>query len=80
MNHSTVGAATFDSVVKRYGEVVALDRLSFTIERGETVALLGPNGAGKSTAVDLLLGLRAPDEGTVTVLGGPPARAVRPEP
>jgi len=76
MNHSKDGAATFDSVVKRYGEVVALDRLSFTIERGETVALLGPNGAGKSTAVDLLLGLRAPDEGVVTVLGGSPGRAV----
>jgi ABC-2 type transport system ATP-binding protein len=77
MDHSTdSGAATFSSVVKRYGEVVALDRLSFTIARGETVALLGPNGAGKSTAVDLLLGLRAPDEGRVTVLGGEPARAV----
>jgi ABC-2 type transport system ATP-binding protein len=76
MNHSMDSAATFDSVVKRYGEVVALDRLSFTIERGETVALLGPNGAGKSTAVDLLLGLRAPDDGSVTVLGGTPARAV----
>jgi len=76
MSHTTDSAATFASVVKRYGEVVALDHLSFSIERGETVALLGPNGAGKSTAVDLLLGLRTPDEGTVTVLGGTPSRAV----
>ena len=76
MSHTTDRAATFDRVVKRYGSVVALDHLSFSIERGETVALLGPNGAGKSTAVDLLLGLRPPDAGTVTVLGGSPARAV----
>jgi ABC-2 type transport system ATP-binding protein len=69
-------AARFASVVKRYGSVVALDHMSFTIRRGETVALLGPNGAGKSTAVDLLLGLRAADEGRVTVLGESPARAV----
>ena len=76
MLHTSENAATFASVVRRYGEVVALDHLSFEIARGETVALLGPNGAGKSTAVDLLLGLRAPDEGRVTVLGGQPARAV----
>ncbi|HXM54922.1 MAG TPA: ABC transporter ATP-binding protein [Candidatus Dormibacteraeota bacterium] len=76
MDHHNESAVTFGSVVKRYGDVVALDNLSFTIARGETVALLGPNGAGKSTAVDLLLGLRAPDEGRVAVLGGEPARAV----
>lgn len=69
-------AAAFTEVVKRYGDVVALDHLSFRVERGETVALLGPNGAGKTTAVDLLLGLKAPDEGRITVLGGCPSRAV----
>ncbi|HZU15710.1 MAG TPA: ABC transporter ATP-binding protein [Candidatus Dormibacteraeota bacterium] len=69
-------AAVFEGVVKRYGEVVALDHLSFRVERGEVVALLGPNGAGKSTAIDLLLGLRAPDAGRVRVLGTAPARAV----
>ncbi|HZV48683.1 MAG TPA: ABC transporter ATP-binding protein [Candidatus Dormibacteraeota bacterium] len=69
-------AAVFEEVVKRYGQVVALDRLGFRVERGEVVALLGPNGAGKSTAVDILLGLRAPDSGRVRVLGVPPARAV----
>ncbi len=46
------------------------------IVAGETVALLGPNGAGKSTTIDMLLGLLAPDAGTVSVFGRPPAEAV----
>jgi ABC-2 type transport system ATP-binding protein len=51
--------------------------IDVSVQRGETVALLGPNGAGKSTTVDLLLGLLAPDAGSVTVFGGPPERAVQ---
>jgi ABC-2 type transport system ATP-binding protein len=46
------------------------------VRQGETVALLGPNGAGKSTTVDMLLGLQAPDKGSVAVFGGPPEHAV----
>jgi ABC-2 type transport system ATP-binding protein len=46
------------------------------IAAGETVALLGPNGAGKSTTIDMLLGLLAPDAGSVSVFGRPPAEAV----
>jgi len=46
------------------------------VRQGETVALLGPNGAGKSTTVDMLLGLQKPDEGSVSLFGGPPDRAV----
>jgi ABC-2 type transport system ATP-binding protein len=68
-------AITFDGVTKRYGPVLALDQVSFTIAPGEMVALLGPNGAGKSTTVDVLLGLRQPDDGTARVLGQPPQRA-----
>jgi ABC-2 type transport system ATP-binding protein len=68
-------AITFDGVTKRYGPVVALDQVSFTIAPGEMVALLGPNGAGKSTTVDVLLGLRQPDRGTARVLGQAPQRA-----
>ena len=68
-------AITFDGVTKRYGPVVALDQVSFTIVPGEMVALLGPNGAGKSTTVDVLLGLRQPDRGTARVLGQAPQRA-----
>jgi ABC-2 type transport system ATP-binding protein len=68
-------AITFDGVTKRYGPVLALDQVSFTIAPGEMVALLGPNGAGKSTTVDVLLGLRQPDHGTARVLGQAPQRA-----
>ena len=59
------------------GAVVnAVRGIDVSIKRGETVALLGPNGAGKSTTIDMLLGLIAPDSGSVSLLGGPPKQAV----
>ena len=67
--NSTV--ATVSHVVKRYGKQVALDDLTLGIEAGKVTALLGPNGAGKTTAIGVLLGLVAPNSGTVQVLGGP---------
>ncbi|TYB70339.1 ABC transporter ATP-binding protein [Nonomuraea sp. PA05] len=66
----------FDHVSKHYGDVLAVDDLSLTIEPGTTVALLGPNGAGKSTSINLLLGLLRPSRGTIAVHGRAPARAV----
>ncbi|NJP91258.1 ABC transporter ATP-binding protein [Nonomuraea sp. FMUSA5-5] len=66
----------FDHVSKHYGDVLAVDDLSLTIEPGTTVALLGPNGAGKSTSINLLLGLLKPSQGTITVHGRAPAQAV----
>ena len=54
---------------KRYGDVVALDGVSFRVEAGEVFALLGPNGAGKTTTVEILEGYRSQDSGEVTVLG-----------
>ena len=59
------------------GPVHAVRGIDVAVEPGETVALLGPNGAGKTTTVDMLLGLQQPDEGTVTVFGGPPRSAVQ---
>jgi ABC-2 type transport system ATP-binding protein len=59
-----------DRVVKRFGPLKALDGISLVIKQGEFFGLLGPNGAGKSTLMSLIAGLRAPDEGTLTV-GGP---------
>jgi ABC-2 type transport system ATP-binding protein len=54
---------------KRYGEVLAVDDISFEVRRGEIFGLLGPNGAGKTTTVEILEGLRKPDAGNVLVLG-----------
>lgn len=66
----------FDQVSKAYGDVRAVDGLSLALHPGETVALLGPNGAGKSTTLDLLLGLKHPDSGTVRVFGTGPREAI----
>src|SRR5438445_9121269 len=60
---------TIENVTKRFGEIVALDRVSLSLERGEFFGLLGPNGAGKSTLMSLVAGLRAPDAGSVTLDG-----------
>ena len=54
---------------KRFGATVALGGVSLRIQRGEVVALLGPNGAGKTTLVSLILGLRRPTTGAVTMFG-----------
>ena len=56
-------------LVKRYGEVVALDGLDLLVPKGTVLGLLGPNGAGKTTAVRILTTLLEPDEGTVEVAG-----------
>jgi ABC-2 type transport system ATP-binding protein len=56
-------------LIKRYGEVRAVDGIDFDVAPGEVFGLLGPNGAGKTTTVEILEGLRVPDEGQVTVLG-----------
>ena len=57
------------NLVKRYGDVVAVDGLSFHVSRGECFGLLGPNGAGKTTTIEILEGLLEPDAGDVEILG-----------
>ncbi len=54
---------------KRYGSVAAVRGVSFEVAKGEIFGLLGPNGAGKTTTVECLIGLRAPDGGTLEVCG-----------
>jgi len=54
---------------KHYGDVVAVDGLSLSVNRGECFGLLGPNGAGKTTTIEILEGLLQPDAGDVEVLG-----------
>jgi ABC-2 type transport system ATP-binding protein len=58
------------------GPVLAVRGIDISVPPGETVALLGPNGAGKSTTIDMMLGLLAPDRGTVTIFGKSPAQAI----
>ena len=62
---------------KRYGDVQAVDGLSFTVARGEVFGMLGPNGAGKTTTVEIVEGLRSADSGRVAVLGYDVARQPR---
>jgi ABC-2 type transport system ATP-binding protein len=59
---------------KSYGETVAVDDVSFTVQEGEIFGILGPNGAGKTTTVECVEGLRAPDAGGIRVLGLDPRR------
>ena len=59
-------------LTKRYGDVLALDGLDLTVQRGELYGLLGPNGSGKTTTIELLTGQRVPTGGSAAVLGFDP--------
>ena len=64
-----VPAIEIAGLTKRYGDTLAVDELSFTVEPGRIVGFLGPNGAGKTTTLRALLGLIKPTEGSATVEG-----------
>ena len=64
-------AVTIRSLVKRYGELIAVDGLSLEIGRGEVLGLLGPNGSGKTTTINCLLQLLTYDKGEIRVFGRP---------
>jgi ABC-2 type transport system ATP-binding protein len=64
--------ARLSNASKNYGAVKALRQVDLEVRQGEILAVLGPNGAGKTTAVKLLLGLAAPNAGSVSVFGGDP--------
>ena len=72
MNGEAVVAV--DGLAKRYGNLAAVDGISFQVGRGEIFGMVGPNGAGKTTTVECVEGLRRPDAGRVTVLGLDPWR------
>ena len=58
---------TVKNLTKRYGPTVAVDNISFEIQKGEIVGFLGPNGAGKSTTMKILTCYMPPDEGAATL-------------
>jgi ABC-2 type transport system ATP-binding protein len=76
-SRSDATVVSFENVSKQYGHLRAVDGLTLDVRAGETVALLGPNGAGKSTSLEMLLGLRRPTSGRITVFGSDPSYAVR---
>jgi gliding motility-associated transport system ATP-binding protein len=66
-----------DSVTKRYGQVTAVDRVTFSVDRGQVVGFLGPNGAGKSTTMRMITQYHEPDEGSILFDGIPLTEAGR---
>jgi ABC-2 type transport system ATP-binding protein len=69
MTEQTEYAIKVDKLTKRYGDLLAVDDISFTVRKGEVFALLGPNGAGKTTTVEIIDTIRRPTSGKVTLLG-----------
>jgi ABC-2 type transport system ATP-binding protein len=67
-----------EGITKRFGDVRAVDRLSFTVRQGTITGFLGPNGAGKTTTLRMLLGLIRPTSGRATIAGRPYAELDRP--
>ena len=61
---------------KSYGNFVAVDDISFNVQRGEIFGLLGPNGAGKTTTFECLEGLRKPDSGSFQLMGLNPSLTI----
>jgi ABC-2 type transport system ATP-binding protein len=68
-----MAAVLVEGLSKRYGDIRALNGVSFEVRAGEVFSLLGPNGAGKTTAIEILEGFRSRDSGRVEVLGFDPA-------
>jgi ABC-2 type transport system ATP-binding protein len=72
--HSTARVIEVVHLHKAYGTTIAVDDVSFTVHAGEIFGILGRNGAGKTTTVECITGLRAPDRGSIRVLGLDPRR------
>jgi ABC-2 type transport system ATP-binding protein len=71
-----VSVVQVSAIRKTYGQLVAVDEVSFDVREGEIFGLIGPNGAGKTTTMECVEGLRAPDRGEISVLGLNPVRDV----
>jgi len=69
MNDVAVSAIAVEGLTKRFGDVTAVDGVSFLVRRGELFGFLGPNGAGKTTTINILTGLARPDQGAISIAG-----------
>ena len=69
MTKDTEYVIEVEKLTKRYGDLLAVNDISFTVSKGEVFALLGPNGAGKTTTVEIINTIRTPTSGKVTLLG-----------
>ena len=64
-----IPAVVANDLTKVYGELTALDRLSFRLDKGQILGLIGPNGAGKTTAIKILVGMARPSSGSASIAG-----------
>ena len=69
LDHGITEAITVQNLVKKYGDITAVDDVSFSVREGEVFGILGPNGAGKTTILEIIEGLLRPTSGTTTVFG-----------
>jgi ABC-2 type transport system ATP-binding protein len=67
-----------DGLTKRFGELIAVDHVSFSVDQGTVTGFLGPNGAGKTTTLRMLLGLVSPSAGTAIINGYPYRELIEP--
>src|SRR5438105_6303537 len=74
LHKESESVVTVQHLVKRYGQFVAVNDVSFSIQEGEIFGIIGPNGAGKTTAVECISGLRVPDSGSTHVHGLSPLK------
>lgn len=75
VNHQASPIIQVENLSKSFGEHLALDKVSFTLEKGQPIALVGPNGAGKTTLFSILCGYLLPSSGSVSIAGYKPGNA-----
>ena len=68
-NQATIGLIAKTNLTKIYGDLVAVNNISFTVQMGKIFAFLGPNGAGKTTTVEMMESIRQPTSGNIKILG-----------
>jgi hypothetical protein len=78
LRNITAPVVVAESLTKQFGEILAVDGLSFELDHGTITGFLGPNGAGKTTTLRMLLGLARPTSGRATVFGQPYAELAEP--